>query len=124
MQFILAHKSSFPRLETNSNVITDVPHRSAHMPFLREVFRRKPPPFHSKLAKQKGHIMWPLSSGYSGNSVPLSCFTYRLPQLPNGHRIVRAVVIAGNGVEIRQPVPVLEILTHIESQQAGFLIIP
>lgn len=48
---------------------------------------------------------------------------YRLPQLPNRHRIMRAVVISGNGVEVRQAVPVLVSRTDIQTQQAGFLMI-
>ena len=31
----------------------------------------------------------------------------RQTQLPDGHRAVGAVVVAGDGVEVRQPVPVL-----------------
>lgn len=48
---------------------------------------------------------------------------YRLAQLPNRHRIMRAVVISGNGVEVRQAVPVLVARTDIQTQQAGFLMI-
>src|SRR5476651_2900749 len=60
---------------------------------------------------------------YVENSVPLPCLTDCLTQLPHGHCIMRAVVITGDGVEIRQTVPILEILAHIQAQQAGFLII-
>ncbi len=44
------------------------------------------------------------------------------PQLPDRHRIVRAVVVAGDGVEVRQAVPVLVAGTDIQTQQADLLI--
>ncbi len=36
---------------------------------------------------------------------------------------MRAVVISGNGVEVRQAVPALVARTDIQTQQAGFLMI-
>lgn len=49
---------------------------------------------------------------------------YRLTQLPHRHRVVGTVVVAGDGVEVWQPVPVLITGANIQAQQAGLLMIP
>lgn len=47
----------------------------------------------------------------------------RQTQLPDGHRVVGAVVVAGDGVEVRQPVPVLIAGADVQPQQAGLLMV-
>ena len=47
----------------------------------------------------------------------------RQTQLPDSHRVVGAVVVAGDGVEVRQSIPVLIAGTNIQAQQAGLLMI-
>ncbi len=47
----------------------------------------------------------------------------RQAQLPDNHRVVGAVVVAGDGVEVRQPVPVLIAGADVQPQQAGLLMV-
>ncbi len=47
----------------------------------------------------------------------------RQAKLPDGHGVVGAVVVAGDGVEVRQPVPVLIAGADVEAQQAGLLMV-
>lgn len=47
----------------------------------------------------------------------------RQTELPDGHRVMGAVVIAGNGVEVRQTVPVLVACADIQTQQARLLMV-
>lgn len=47
----------------------------------------------------------------------------RQAQLPDSHRVVGAVVVAGDGVEVRQPVPVLIAGADVQPQQAGLLMV-
>ena len=49
---------------------------------------------------------------------------YRFAQLPYRHGVMGTVVIAGDGVEVRQAVPILVAGADVQPQQAGFLVIP
>lgn len=55
--------------------------------------------------------------------VLLACRFDRQTQLPHCHGVVGAVVVAGDGVEVGQAVPVLVAGAHIEAQQARFAVV-
>ena len=81
-----------------------------------------------KLASTKGNAakcyrLLPDEEGAQKIRVTASGLRNRQTELPDGHRVMGAVVIAGNGVEVRQTVPVLVACADIQTQQARLLMV-
>ncbi len=63
------------------------------------------------------------SVGWMKGSITAAGLRNRQPQLPDSHRVVGAVVISGDSVEVRQTIPVLVPGADIQPQQAGLLMV-
>ena len=61
--------------------------------------------------------------GWMKGSITAAGLRNRQPQLPDSHRVVGAVVISGDSVEVRQTIPVLVPGADIQPQQTGLLMV-